>query len=257
MNTMFNEKSTDHTTVSDFSKTTTPTEETTVHTTMYNMSESTIFSDASHTTDFGSSAAPSSPEKAFSSPAISEQTTNTFTKKSTDHSTISNSSEPRDSSRTSSSKKEDFLLPHQALVNPLSLLLVMDQYLPLTLPIHRKPSPRFPSSPSEVSSTLVVSEPTTITLTEKPTGYTTISDVSESTVSFDTSHTTGIGSSSVFSRLSHVLVNPLLLLVVIEKRPYLFLKDPLSTQPSRKSPYKHLPLTLPTTQKIQIPKKPQ
>ncbi|XP_042778842.1 serine-rich adhesin for platelets-like [Panthera leo] len=196
--------------------TTTLTEEPTIHATISESSESTVSFYSPHPTGTRSSATPWSLGEASTNPAVSGTTASTVPLKSTGHSTIFDFSQPTDSSATTFSKEDrssmSTSIPGKSFTTSggdgqttfppgSTFYTITSKVLTPTFSSYSsystdKASSASPSSPSDLSNQTVLSEQTTMTLTEESTVYTSASDLSQSTVSSETSFTRFEGSSS-------------------------------------------------------------
>nr|XP_036854614.1 mucin-12 isoform X1 [Manis javanica] len=191
-------------------QTTALTKETAIFVTFSDSSQSTVSPYSSHPIGTGSSAASSSSGEAATNSAVSGPTAATVALKPTGHSTISDSSQPTDSSTitftkeggnpvSASSPGESFTT--SAVDGPTALhpattfYTVISQVSTPTLSTHPAYSTASPASLSGLSTPTVLSEQTTMIPTERLTVYTSISDLSKSTVSSETSFTRSEGSS--------------------------------------------------------------
>ncbi|XP_040311584.1 serine-rich adhesin for platelets-like, partial [Herpailurus yagouaroundi] len=196
--------------------TTTLTEEPTIHATISEPSESTVSFYSPHPTGTRSSATPWSLGEASTNLAVSGTTASMVPLKSTGHSTIFDFSQPTDSSATTFTKEDrssmSTSIPGKSFTTSggdgqttfppgSTFYTITSKVLTPTFSSHSsystdKASSASPSSPSDLSNQTVLSEQTTMTLTEESTVYTSASDLSQSTVSSETSFTRFEGSSS-------------------------------------------------------------
>ncbi|KAK2497470.1 hypothetical protein MC885_001222 [Smutsia gigantea] len=191
--------------------TTALTKETAIFVTFSDSPRSTVSSYSPHPTGTGSSAASSSSGEAATNSAVSGPTAATVVPKPTGHSTISDSSQPTDSSATTftredgnpasaSSPGESFTtsaVDGQTTLHPAATFYTVNLKVSTpTLSTHPAYSTASPASLSGLSTPTVLSEQTAVIPTERSTVYTSVSDLSKSTVSSETSLTRAEGSSA-------------------------------------------------------------
>ncbi|XP_043417309.1 mucin-12-like [Prionailurus bengalensis] len=206
------------------------TEERTLYTNISDMSTSTISSETTSVHDEGSSTSSSSSNILSTTPTVSAETTTGITVKSTLSTGTPNLSKSTDTLATVVTKDNGISFSslnviessttsggdaHSSTSFPQgSTFYTITSELPTPLfSTHHSystdnASPASPSIPSELSTPTWISEQTTTTLTEEPTIHATISESSESTVSFYSPHPTGTRSSATPWSLGEASTNP-------------------------------------------------
>ncbi|XP_027965620.1 mucin-12-like isoform X2 [Eumetopias jubatus] len=198
--------------------------ETTILGTVPTSSEPPASSPVSHAPGTGSSGSSWSPGEASPSPAVSGITSSTVPFKPTEYSILPGFSQPTGSSATTFTKEDRSSVSTSRSIEPFTTSVGDDQktFPPgstlntiispvptATSSFHSsystdKTSPGFPSSPSELTHPSLLSEVTTLTVTEESIVYTSVSDLSISTVYSESSFTKFEGSSASSSGSGHL-----------------------------------------------------
>ncbi|KAF3813971.1 hypothetical protein GH733_018003 [Mirounga leonina] len=200
------------------------TGETTILGTVPVSSEPPASSPVSHAPGPGSSGSLCSLGEAYPSPAVSGITSSTVPFKPTEYSILPGFSQPTGSSATTFTKEDRSSVSTSRSFEPFTTSVGDDQktFPPgstlntiispvstATSSFHSsystdKTSPGFPSSPSELTHPSLLSEVTTLIVTEESILYTSVSDLSKSTVSSESSFTKFEGSSVSSSGFGHL-----------------------------------------------------
>ncbi|XP_064446398.1 mucin-2-like [Mirounga angustirostris] len=198
--------------------------ETTILGTVPVSSEPPASSPVSHAPGTGSSGSLCSLGEAYPSPAVSGITSSTVPFKPTEYSILPGFSQPTGSSATTFTKEDRSSVSTSRSFEPFTTSVGDDQktFPPgstlntiispvstATSSFHSsystdKTSPGFPSSPSELTHPSLLSEVTTLIVTEESILYTSVSDLSKSTVSSESSFTKFEGSSVSSSGFGHL-----------------------------------------------------